>query len=175
MSCSMIVGLCGSSLPGRSEIAKLLIDHRFMYYSVQNEVSEDMRSRKMKISPEECELWDDEVRKKEGPAFWVQRILSRISQHAVIDGIQHEEEVLILKKSEPFVLIGVYAPAEIRFARALAQEEMLKRKEGITDVRVDETLDEFRILKFIDYSIPYPAKELEKQIDTILKTTSTKK
>jgi dephospho-CoA kinase len=166
----MIIGLCGTSLAGRSELAKLLIDKGFSYYSIQNEIADDMGEKKALADPSAKLTWDAKACERSGKDVWVKRILSHLhSEHAVIDGIRHEEEVAALKKQGGFVLIGVYAPAEVRMTRSVAQDLMERRAAGKADPEMEDRLAEFRVLKLIDYSIPYPAKDFQGQVEEILK------
>lgn len=163
----MIIGLCGTSLPGRAEVAKLLIDRDFSYFSVQNEIADDMGKP---AGPEEKLAWDLKACKREGNAAWVKRIAQKLkSEHAVIDGIRHEEEVAFLKKQGKFFLIGIYAPAEVKFKRAIAKDVMEKREAGTVAAEDEDALSEFSVLKHIDLSIPYPAKNIEAEIEGVLK------
>jgi dephospho-CoA kinase len=165
----MIIGLCGTSLPGRADVAMALISKGFLYASISTEIDEELSKRKLLHSSENMLKVDEELSVKNGKEIWVSRIVEKTKdKNIIIDGIRHAEEVSFLKKKASFFLIGIYSPTEIRFERALAQY-VVNEDHGKNAGLVTSTLETLNILKHIDESIPYPLKSVEAKVDEILK------
>jgi dephospho-CoA kinase len=73
------------------------------------------------------------LRREEGAGALARRILSRLGTRDVVDSIRNPAEVEVLRELPRFVLVGVDAPVECRFARSTA-----RRRPGDP-----ETLEEF--------------------------------
>jgi dephospho-CoA kinase len=64
----------------------------------------------------------NELRRQGGAGVLAQRILSRLEDRAVVDSIRNPAEVRVLREGlRRFVLVGVTAPAELRFQRSVAR------------------------------------------------------
>ena len=93
-----------------------------------------------------------------------------------MDNISHEEEVKELRKTEGFVLMAVYNPADIKFERELlkAQIEMFKRMRmgehlvNNPDIEYKKHID--KCVKLVDVSIPFDStvRELNDKIEDAL-------
>lgn len=167
----MIIGLCGTSIPGRAEAAAYLITKGFSYHSPLLEVEEEAKKKGQNTQEGKRRLREDYT-KKYGKAVFLKRILDRLrGQNAIIDCITSREELNLLKKRANFCLVGVYSPNEVRFERAYAKDLL---ETGDTDKRkeVTEYVTELSILmQALDVSIIYPSppSAIIAKLDEIIK------
>ena len=63
----------------------------------------------------------NELRSTGGPGTLARMILPRLGARAVIDSIRNPAEVRVLQQLPRFVLLGIRAPAELRFERSRAR------------------------------------------------------
>lgn len=172
----MIIGLCGTSIPGRAEIAAYLISKGFSYYSPLLEVEEEAKKKGQNTPEGKRKLREDYI-KKYGKTFFLKKILDKISgQNIAIDGLTCRDELTLLKKRNNFLLVGIYSPTEVRFERAYAKELL---ETGDTDKRIQvaEGITELsELMKQLDLSFVYPASSstIISKIDELLKKPDDK-
>lgn len=121
----IVIGLTGPIAGGKGVVAEWLKEQGFFYSSTSDRVREEVRRRGGEITRERLQKVADELREKYGPAVLAERtwriVVSQVNPRAVIDSIRGEAEVDFLKKKEGFFLIGVTAPARLRFERMRAR------------------------------------------------------
>jgi len=130
----LVLGLTGSNAAGKGEVAEHLHRHGFSVHSLSDVVREETLARG--LDPDRVHLIriGNELRRIRGPGILAERILDRLGRRDVVDSIRNPAEVSVLRDIPHFVLIGVVAPVEVRFRRALS-----RARPGDP-----QTLDEFR-------------------------------
>ncbi len=135
----MIIGITGYYSSGKDSVAEYLVKRSFIHYSLSNEIREESKKRKIKITRENLIKLGNELRKKEGPNVLAKRAIKKIdtARHHVVTSIRNKNEVLALKELDDFLLVYVRAPIEKRFERLKSRNreedpksiEELKQKE----------------------------------------------
>lgn len=118
---NVIVGIVGSIGSGKSTLAKFLVKKGFIHLRFSVEIEKELNSRKMELSRKNYQDIGNEWRAQKVD-FISQRILETISNFSketkvVIEGCRNPGEILPFKKLKNFYLIGLNAPAELRFQR----------------------------------------------------------
>lgn len=117
----MIIGLTGPNAAGKGEVAAFLVSRGFTYHSLSDVLRDELARRDIPPTRENLIAVGNELRAGGGPAVLAERILSRLTGRDVVDSIRNPAEVLALRRSPGFLLIGVTAPLELRFSRAAAR------------------------------------------------------
>ncbi len=117
---SMIIGLTGKNASGKTEVCQYLISRGFEYYSLSDEIREEIRRRGREITREVLIEVGNELRAKFGPEILAERILQRLERdrNYVIDSIRNPAEVGALKRRQDFTLLAIEADRTIRFERS---------------------------------------------------------
>jgi dephospho-CoA kinase len=118
----LTIGLVGSIASGKGEVASLLREVGFAYFSLSDRVREEAARRGLQPpSREDLQQIGNELRSTVGPAVWAQRMLEKAEAagavEAVIDGIRNPHEVRYLQQHTRWHFISVDAPADVRFKR----------------------------------------------------------
>jgi dCMP deaminase len=129
------VGLTGPNAAGKGEVAQVLTSHGYAYHSLSDVVREEAGARGLPVSRENLVLVGNDLRRAGGPGALVDRLASRLAPPAVIDSVRNPGEVEALRRLEGFFLLGVQAPAEVRFQR-------IRSRGRLGDIG---TLEEFRL------------------------------
>ena len=82
-------------------------------------IREEARRRNLPPEREHLIRLGNEMRERAGPGALAKGILAKLGRRAVIDSIRNPAEVAVLRGLPRFVLLGVCAPVELRFARSL--------------------------------------------------------
>lgn len=116
-----ILGLTGPNASGKGEVAALLSTRGFTLHSLSDIVREAAADRG--LEPERGHLIriGNELREAGGAGVLARRILPRLGERDVVDSIRNPAEVDVLRRVEGFRLLGVTAPPEMRFQRAVAR------------------------------------------------------
>ncbi len=116
----MILGLTGRNAAGKGEIAEFLKKGGFEYFSLSDELREGLRGRGIEPSRDALIAEGRRVRQEEGLDSLARRVSRRFTQglNQVVDSIRNPEEVRFLRTCPDFFLVGVDAPAAVRFQRA---------------------------------------------------------
>jgi len=112
-----VIGLTGPNASGKGEIAGFLMAHGYHYHSLSDAVREAVRDRGLTTSRENLVQVGNELRAAGGPGALVDHLAPRLTPPAIVDSVRNPGEVEALKKIDGFFLLGVDAPAEVRFAR----------------------------------------------------------
>lgn len=182
----MIIGLTGKNASGKGEIANYLKAKGFAYCSLSDELREEATKKGLSHERETLISLGNILRKQNGPEYLAKKINEKIknemrknkSANFVVDSIRSPYESKELLKNRDFLLLGIDAPANIRFERLLKRgragdsktpEEFRKHeKQENTSNKNAQQLDEtFKLAGKIiknDGSL----EELHKKIDELL-------
>jgi dephospho-CoA kinase len=117
----MVVGLTGPNAAGKGEVAAYLRGLGFAVHSLSDVVREEAVARGWPPDREHLILTGNDLRRAGGPGILAERILPRIEGRDVVDSIRNPAEVAVLRRVPGFLLLGVDAPALVRFERSLAR------------------------------------------------------
>ncbi len=147
----MIIGLIGKNGAGKGEVAKLLQQIGYYYYSLSDLVREEVRARGLEVTRDNLIPAGNELRQQYGPGVLAERTLERLEpdKNYVIDSIRNPFEVKALKKRPNFRLLKVTADEATRFQR-------VKERGRESD---PQTLDEFRRLEALETTTDDPTKQ----------------
>lgn len=115
----MIIGLTGKNGAGKGEVAKILQEAGFVYFSLSDVLREELKKQGKKITRQSLTEFANELRQEKGAGCLAFIVSSRLSPEGnyVIDSIRHPQEVEVLKTKEHFYLLAVEADQQIRFER----------------------------------------------------------
>ena len=128
------MGLTGPNAAGKGEVAQFLTSLGYAYHSLSDAVREAASARGLPVSRENLVRIGNELRRGGGPGALVDRLAPRLAPPAVIDSVRNPGEVEALRRLSGFFLLGVRAPAGVRFER-------IRSRGRLGDIR---TLEEFR-------------------------------
>ena len=130
----LAIGLTGPNAAGKSEVGSHLTRRGFAYHSLSDIVREEADRRGLDHSRLSLIEVGNDLRRAGGPAILAVRIRARLGTRDAIDSIRNPAEVEELRGLPHFHLLGIDAPAEVRFERA-----RLRGRVGDGD-----TLEQFR-------------------------------
>lgn len=140
----MIVGLCGYRCVGKDEVANILRERGYKYYSCNDIIKEECEKKGLEKTRENFAAVAEELKEKLGTDVIAKRMLEKINDERkkgikdfVIDDIESLKEIEELKKDSDFILVGVNAPFELRFERMKAKGE-LKNVNNLEEFKVIE-------------------------------------
>jgi len=116
---NLVLGLTGPNAAGKGEVASHLERRGFVVHSLSDVVREEAARQGLPPEREHLIRIGNELRESGGAGVLAERILPRLGGRAVVDSIRNPAEVAVLRTLPRFVLIGVGAPVEVRFRRAL--------------------------------------------------------
>lgn len=131
---SCVIGLVGPNAAGKGEVAECLKKRGFSYHSLSDIVRDEATARGLTHGREDLIATGNALRAERGAGVLAERTLSKLTGRDVVDSIRNPVEVEALRQAAGFVLLGVTAPAGVRFDRARARGRL---GDGTT-------LDEFR-------------------------------
>jgi len=117
----MIIGITGPNAAGKGEAAAYLGSLGFAYHSLSDVLRDQLASQGVDPTRENLIALGNRLRGESGPGVLAERILARLGRRDVVDSIRNPAEVEVLRRREDFVLLGVEAPLEVRFSRAMAR------------------------------------------------------
>lgn len=165
----MIIGLTGRNGAGKGEVAKVLEEAGFHYYSLSDIIREEVRKKKLPVTRARLIEAGTRLREVEGLGVLAERTLKKLSteRNYVIDSIRNPAEVKVLRRRDDFILFNVTAPRPVRFDR-------VKRRQRENDPR---TLDEFIRLEEKEFKGNNPAGQqllaTEKLADAVIPNTTS--
>jgi len=115
---SLILGVTGPNAAGKGEVSAHLESRGFTVHSLSDIVREEATLRGLPPEREHLIRIGTLLREEGGPAVLASRLAPRLGVRDVVDSIRNPAEVEELRKVPGFMLIGVDAPAEVRFARS---------------------------------------------------------
>jgi dephospho-CoA kinase len=181
---NLVIGLTGPNAAGKGEVAAHLASLGFTVHSLSDVVREEAALRGLPPYRENLIRIGNELRRQDGPGVLARRILSRLEDRAVVDSIRNPSEVEVLREGLPhFVLLGITAPAEVRFRRSRARGrsgdpdsleafEAVERKENAAEATAQQLDATFRLAdRAVDNSGDLAA--LHGEVDRLLRQLST--
>lgn len=114
----LILGVTGPNAAGKGEVAAALAGEGFAVHSLSDIVREEAAEQGWPPEREHLIRIGNELRARGGPGVLAERLLPRLGARDVVDSIRNPAEVAVLRRRPGFVLLGVRAPAELRFARS---------------------------------------------------------
>jgi len=117
---ALIVGLTGKNASGKGETARLLQKFGYQYHSLSDILRKEAAKRGLSDTRESLVELGQTLREQEGAGVLAKRMLQLLEgRNYVIDSIRSPSEVIVLKKLDHFLLIGIDAPIQLRFGRAM--------------------------------------------------------
>jgi len=174
----MIIGVSGPIGAGKTTICEILKARGFRYISLSDVLREECIKRGLNLERKNLRRVGDELRKRYGKAALAIIAWKRIEKNGnwVIDSIRVPEEAEYFKKKGAFIL-GVYAPAKIRYERIRARGRDLYKsfEEFRREDEHDRALGIDQILKNADFIILNDGtmEELEENVDMLLNFISS--
>ncbi len=150
----MIIGLTGKNAAGKGEVAKVIQEGGFEYYSLSDVLREELDSQKLPPTRENMIRIGNELRQKYGPSVLANRILAKleVDKNYIIDSFRNPREVEAFRIKDNFHFLHVTAVPEIRFER-------IKARKRVGD---PNTLEEFKALEEREANSPDPyAQQLD--------------
>jgi len=117
----IIIGITGPNAAGKGEVAACLVARGFAYHSLSDVLREDLELRSVPPTRENLIAIGNELRAAGGAGVLAERILPRLGARDVVDSIRNPSEVEVLRRLPGFRLVGVDAPLDVRFARAVSR------------------------------------------------------
>lgn len=122
MSAARVLGLTGPNASGKGTVADLLVARGFAYHSLSDIVREEALAAGLTKGRDHLILTGTRLRREGGAGVLGERTAPRLGARDVVDSIRNPAEVEALRRLVPgFVLIGVRASAQVRYARAVAR------------------------------------------------------
>jgi dephospho-CoA kinase len=175
----LVIGITGRNCAGKDSAAKALRDRGFESHSLSDVLRVELRARGEPITRPALIAVGNELRKAEGPAVLARRVQSLMAGDRVaLVSVRSPAEVACLRELPRFVLVGLEAPAAVRFARereraresapaTLAEFEALEARENTRDPNAQQ-LD--ATMREADYRVANEGTldELETRIGALL-------
>ncbi|MFN7972317.1 MAG: AAA family ATPase [Acidobacteriota bacterium] len=117
----MIVGLTGPNAAGKGEVARILREMGFRYWSLSDIVREEATALGRTHGRDDLIRTGQELRRAHGTGVLAERIAGRLADRDLVDSIRSPAEVDVLRRVRGFELLGVTAPIEVRYERATAR------------------------------------------------------
>lgn len=114
----LVFGVTGPNAAGKGEVSAYFQRHGFAQHSLSDIVREAAAERGLPPEREHLIRIGTELREQGGAGVLAERLVGRLGARDVVDSIRNPAEVRVLRTIPEFVLIGVRAPAELRFARS---------------------------------------------------------
>ncbi len=116
-----MVGLTGPNASGKGEVAARLRQRGFVVHSLSDIVREEATRLGLSAGRKDLIRVGNDLRREHGADVLARRILPRLGSRDVVDSIRNPAEVEALREADHFVLVGIRAPVELRFARSLGR------------------------------------------------------
>ncbi len=111
--------MTGPNASGKGAVCRFLATLGFEVHSLSDVIREEAVRRNLPPEREHLIRLGNEMREIGGPGALATGILEELGERAVIDSIRNPAEVAVLRRLPRFVLLGVRAPVELRFARSV--------------------------------------------------------
>ncbi|MFH0711954.1 MAG: dCTP deaminase [archaeon] len=118
----MIVGVSGTLGAGRGVMVEYLKKKGFRHYSVQDFLSEEILKRGLSLNRVNVVLVVNDLRERFGMSYIVEELYKKAEKeggNCVIEGVRCPGEAVALKNKKEFILFGVDADVETRYARII--------------------------------------------------------
>lgn len=116
----IIIGLTGRNASGKTTAGEILGSKGFQFLSLSDVIREEARKRGLPEVRENLIALGNELRERFGPGALAELTVARMrsDRNYAVDSIRHPAEVMALRKAGTFSLFHIFAPLELRFARA---------------------------------------------------------
>jgi dephospho-CoA kinase len=114
----LVLGVTGPNAAGKGEVSEYLRTWGFAIHSLSDIVREEAAARGLPPEREHLIRVGTLLREQGGLGVLAERLLPRLGGWDAVDSIRNPAEVETLRKVPGFVLIGVDAPAKLRFSRS---------------------------------------------------------
>ena len=114
----LVLGVTGPNAAGKGEVSDYLTTWGFAVHSLSDIVREEAATRGLPPEREHLIRIGTLLREQGGLGVLAERLLPRLQGWDAVDSIRNPAEVETLRQVPGFVLIGVDAPTELRFARS---------------------------------------------------------
>lgn len=153
---NMNIGITGKYASGKGEVAKILQEQGFSYYSLSDVIREELKKENKETSRENMTIKGNSLREEHGPGVLGKKMRELIKKpdNNILDSVRNPFEVNELRKLKNFHLLGIDAPIEMRLKRLqkraragdvktleeLKAAEAKENKELDTNQQLDKTL-----------------------------------
>ncbi len=114
----LVLGVTGPNAAGKGEVSAYLKTLGFEVHSLSDIVREEAAARRLPPEREHLIRIGTLLREQGGLGVLAERLIPRLGARDVVDSIRNPAEVATLRNVPGFVLVGVDAPASLRFARS---------------------------------------------------------
>jgi dephospho-CoA kinase len=114
----LVLGVTGPNAAGKGEVSAILRESGFAVHSLSDIVREEAAARGLPAERGHLIRIGTELRERFGAGVLAERLRGRLGARDVVDSIRNPAEVAVLRAVPGFVLIGVGAPAKLRFERS---------------------------------------------------------
>src|SRR5262245_1929150 len=153
---TLVLGITGPNAAGKGEVSGILAARGFSTHSLSDVVREEAAARGLPPEREHLIRIGTLLRREGGAGVLAERMLPRIGARDVVDSIRNPAEVTVLRGIPGFVLVGVEAPARLRFDRSRRRAragdpesfeafEERERQENTTDPAGQQLAATFRL------------------------------
>lgn len=156
-----LIGLTGTNGAGKGEVAAYLGRKGYAYFSLSDEIREELRKKGKEISRDSLIALGNSLRRRYGADILARRVAKKAKGKAVIDSIRNLREAAYLRRQGGFVLVAVDAPVELRYKRvkrrgrlesaATLEEFMTKEKKEMAGGKAEQQLG--RVMARADFAI----------------------
>lgn len=114
----LVLGITGPNAAGKGEVSEYLRSQGLAVHSLSDIVREEAAARGLPPEREHLIRIGTLLRESGGLGVLAERLLPRLQGWDVVDSIRNPAEVETLRRVPGFVLLGVDAPIEVRYARS---------------------------------------------------------
>ncbi len=117
----MILGITGSFGAGKGAVVDYLTQKGFVHFAARTFLIEEIERRGLPVNRDSMASVANELRAQHGPTYVMEELLKQAEasgKDAVIESLRAKAEVEYIQQ-EGGIVLGVDAPAEIRFERVI--------------------------------------------------------
>ncbi|MBR9689810.1 MAG: dephospho-CoA kinase [Candidatus Altiarchaeota archaeon] len=172
----MIIAVAGGIAAGETTVCEILEKNGFKKISLSDMLRDEVKKKGLPVIRENLRALGDELRKSKGASVLAQLAFEKTDKgNWVIDSLLAWEEAEFLKSKGAHIL-GVIAPDQLRYERAIKRgridkgfEEFMKMDEHDRSIGTDKMVGEAEFVVVNDGSL----EELEAGLLLIIKTISS--
>jgi dephospho-CoA kinase len=116
----LVIGLTGTLLAGKGIVTEILKSKGMHHVSVRELIRDELIKDNIALTRKTMQDIGDLRRKQFGQGYWMQKALDKYKSYdspLIIESLRNMGEADYLREHSNFVLIGIDAPFEIRWAR----------------------------------------------------------
>lgn len=115
---ALVIGVTGPNAAGKGEVSAHLRGHGFVVHSLSDIVREEAAAAGLPPEREHLIRIGNRLREERGAGILAERMAPRLGGRDVVDSIRNPAEVEVLRRVPGFLLLGVQAPPQLRYARS---------------------------------------------------------